>query len=258
MDANSGALGRRSLRCKGLSVVVTGGSRGIGRSIVLKFAGEGAKVTAVYRSDHVAAAEMMEMAGDGPGDVQAVQACVTDRTAIKRIAEQVRTRYGRIDVLVNNAGIFKVGCVALTDPSQWDQVIDVNLKGTLNWTSAVAREMVAQGGGTIINMSSIAAFRGLAGQAAYAATKAGVSALTRCLALELGRHGIRVVAIAPGPVGTAMIKGVGTAGRGLCDLGVIAETAVVLATDDGVQMGGKTVAIEDSGRQGIWTSHRAR
>lgn len=188
----------------GQVVLVTGGNKGIGRSIALAFASPGALVAVNYRSDERSATEVTaEVAARGAEGIT-VRADVTDLGQVRSMVETVLARYGRIDVLVNNAGGNRDGLLAMMDSADWDTVLDVNLTGVFNCCKAVMRPMMGQRRGAIVNVSSLSGVTGLAGQVNYAAAKGGVNAFTRALAQEIGRFGIRVNAVAPGLVDTAM------------------------------------------------------
>jgi 3-oxoacyl-[acyl-carrier protein] reductase len=189
-------------------VIVTGGSRGIGRSIVLGFAEAGADVVLNYASNRTAA----EAAA---GEVRAagrrctlVEGSVADPRTAEALRQAALSAFGRIDVLVNNAGISRDGNVMMLRDAAWQEVLGVNLSGTFFCCRAVLPTMMAQGSGVILNMTSTAGVKGRAGQVNYAATKGALIGLTKSLAQEYGRHGVRVNAIAPGFVETDMVAGV--------------------------------------------------
>lgn len=191
--------------------LITGGAAGIGRATAAKFAAEGARVV-IADVNEVAGQQAAAEIGAG---VRFFQVNVADRAAVQSWVDTVAAAYGRIDVLVNNAGItrdaqlvkFKNGeLVDQMSESAWDAVIDVNLKGVFNCTQAVVPTMIAQGGGVILNASSVVGLYGNFGQTNYVATKAGVIGMTKVWARELGKYGIRVNAVAPGFIGTEMVK----------------------------------------------------
>ena len=186
-------------RVEGKVALVTGSARGIGRAIVEKLASEGA--TMVYSCD-------MEMATYEQENVKHLIMNITDREGIKNIVAEIKEKYGRIDVLVNNAGITKDALMARMTEDQWDAVINVNLKGVFNVTQAVAPLMTSNRSGSIITMSSVVGLYGNIGQTNYAATKAGVIAMTQTWSKELARKGakIRANCIAPGFITTPMTK----------------------------------------------------
>jgi 3-oxoacyl-[acyl-carrier protein] reductase len=189
----------------GKSVIVTGGSRGIGRAIVLMFAGEGCEVTFFYRGNEEAAGEVVAAAG---GKVTAEQVDVTDMRACSAAVDRVAERCERIDVLVNNAGIIRDNQLAAFEDDDVSAVLDTNVGGVFNVTRAVVPHMIVQRAGRIVNLSSVSATRGGRGQTNYAASKGAVEAFTRALAVELAPRKILVNAVAPGVIDTEMSKDV--------------------------------------------------
>jgi len=189
-------------------ILVTGGGRGIGRAISLAFAEPGSAVVVNYRNDGASAeGTVAEIRGKG-GDGFSFRADVADFGSVQAMVGEAIGRYGRIDVLVNNAGVNRDGFLALMSADDWDAVIDANLKGVFHCCKAVARHMMAERRGAIVNVSSLSGITGLPGQANYAAAKGGVNALTRSLAQELARFGIRVNAVAPGLIDSDMVSAV--------------------------------------------------
>lgn len=195
-------------------VIVTGGSSGIGRATALRFAQEGAKVAAWDVNDAVADGLVKELEA-ASGQAMFCKVNVTDAQSVQAGVDAVLARWKRIDVLVNNAGILRDGLlvkvkdgtvVSSMSEEQFDSVIDVNLKGVFLATRAVAPHMIAGGGGVILNASSVVGLYGNFGQTNYIATKGAVIAMTKTWARELGRHHIRVNAVAPGYIGTEMVK----------------------------------------------------
>ena len=184
----------------GTVVLVTGGSRGIGRSIAVAFADPGAFVGINYRSEAGAAAEVLADVRRRGADGILLPADVTDLAQVRSMVSTLAARCGEIDVLVNNAGATRDGFLAMMDPQDWEAVIDLNLKGVFHCCKVAARLMLTQRRGAIVNVSSLSGIVGLPGQTNYAAAKGGVNALTRALAQEVGRFGIRVNAVAPGLV----------------------------------------------------------
>ncbi|WP_026688588.1 3-oxoacyl-ACP reductase FabG [Alteribacter aurantiacus] len=186
-------------RLNGKVALVTGGCRGIGQAIVRRFLSEGARVCV---ADYEKVDQAFSDALEGP---VVFQADVRNREQIKLVCEQIVTKYGRIDILVNNAGIIRDKMLYKMSTSDWDDVLDVHLKGAFNCSQVVQQYMVQEGYGRIINLSSTSAL-GNRGQANYATAKAGIQGFTKTLALELGKYGITANAIAPGFIETDMTK----------------------------------------------------
>jgi NAD(P)-dependent dehydrogenase (short-subunit alcohol dehydrogenase family) len=189
----------------GRVVLVTGGSRGIGRAVAEAFAGRGATVVVQFRADRRAADETLAALGDGH---LALPADLADPEQARSLVGRVVDELGRVDVLVNNAGIYEQHPILETSYEDWQRVwrrtLDVNLVGPANLLHAVVPHMVAAGGGRIVNISSRGAFRGEPDHPAYGASKAGLNSLSQSMALALGRHGIYVTTVAPGFVETDM------------------------------------------------------
>ena len=186
---------------KGKVVVITGASRGIGAAAVRAFAAAGASVVALARSESLVA----ELAAELGPDVMALGCDVADWASVQAAINAVNARFGRIDVLVNNAGVIDpIARLTDADPATWGQSIDINLKGVFHGMKAVLPQMRAQGSGTIITVSSGAATNPLEGWSAYCAGKAGALMLTRAAHLEEGPNGIRILGLSPGTVATDM------------------------------------------------------
>ncbi len=190
------------MRLQGKVAIITGAARGIGRETALLFAAEGAKVVICDLLDE--GEEVAEGVRSRGGEAIFYKLDVTDRDAVKRMVDAVVERYGRIDILINNAGITRDAQFLKMTEEDWDKVIAVNLKGVFNVTQAVAPVMVAQGKGKIVNAASVVALYGNFGQTNYVASKAGVIGMTKVWARELGRKGINVNAVAPGFIQTEM------------------------------------------------------
>lgn len=184
--------------------VVTGGSRGIGRAVALKLAADGMTVVVNYNGNkEKAEAVVAEIQANG-GQAEAYGCNVSDYSAVEEMMKYVIKTYGSVDVLVNNAGITKDGLMMKMSEDDFNQVVDINLKGCFNCTKHVARQMLKQKAGRIINLSSVIGIYGNVGQANYAASKAGVIGITKSMAKELGSRGITVNAVAPGFIETDM------------------------------------------------------
>jgi 3-oxoacyl-[acyl-carrier protein] reductase len=190
----------------GIVALVTGGSRGIGRAVAERFAQLGATVAVQFRADRRAAEDTL--AGLEGGGHLALQADVADPWQVQALVKQVVDRLGRVDVLVNNAGIYEAHPVLETGYEDWQRswrrTLEANLLGPANLIHAVAPHMVAGGGGRIVNVSSRGAFRGEPDHPAYGASKAGLNSLGQSMARALGPHGIYVTTVAPGYVATDM------------------------------------------------------
>jgi len=192
----------------GKCALVTGGSRGIGRAIVELFASEGANVTFFHRENTAAAQDVVKTLRAAGHEVHAEQVDVTDSAACSAAIERYAERTGRIDVLVNNAGVIRDNPLAALGDDDIRTVLDTNIGGVFNVTRAVVPYMVMQRAGCIVNLSSVAGEKGGRGQTNYAASKGAVNAFTRALAVELAPRRIRVNAVAPGVIDTEMSKNV--------------------------------------------------
>ena len=188
----------------GKVAIVTGGSRGIGRAIVLLLAGEGVDVTFFYRDNAAAAAEVAAAGTASGGKVAMEQVDIRDSRACAAAVDLVAERCGRIDILVNNAGMIRDNQLAAMDDDDVQIVLDTNVGGVFNVVRAVAPHMIVQRGGKIINLSSVAGEKGGRGQTNYAASKGAINAFTRSLAVELASRKITVNAVAPGVIETEM------------------------------------------------------
>ncbi len=188
------------------TVLVTGGGRGIGKAIALAFAKEGYQVAINYNGSEAAAKETAALCEQEGVSAKIYRCNVADYAAVEAMMKEVADDFGSIDVLVNNSGITRDGLLLRMKEEDFDQVIDINLKGTFNCIRHVARIMMKQRHGSIVNMSSIVGIAGNIGQMNYSASKAGIIGLTKSAAKELASRNIRVNAIAPGFVETEMTK----------------------------------------------------
>jgi NAD(P)-dependent dehydrogenase (short-subunit alcohol dehydrogenase family) len=208
----------------GRSAIVTGGSRGIGQAIARRLARDGAGVVVAARSVDDAERAAAEIAADG-GAAMAVGCDVREVAEIERLVAATRERYGAVDIVVNNAGVSPLSA----EPQEigeavWDAILDTNLKGAFFLSTAAARDMIPRGSGVIINIASIAGVMPIALESAYCASKAGLIGLTKALAHDWAKYGIRVHALAPGYIATEMNAGVRQTAEGLMARGATPGT----------------------------------
>lgn len=192
------------MRLKGKVAIVTGGANGIGLASVKRFLEEGAKVVIADFDSEKGSARAEEL--QAHGDVHFIHVDVVDEASVTSLIEQTLELFGRIDILINNAGILADATLVKMTGEMFDRVLNVNVKGVFNCMKAVAPMMMEQGGGKIINTSSVSGVYGNFGQSNYAASKAAVIGMTRTWAKELGPHGINVNAVAPGFTLTEMVE----------------------------------------------------
>lgn len=234
--------------------LVTGASRGIGRAIALEFASKGAKVVVNFAGSEDKAQAVVKEIEDLGGQAFKIQADVANEAEVKLMIKEVVSQYGRVDILVNNAGITKDNLLMRMKESEFDQVINTNLKGCFLCMKAVTRQMMKQRSGRIINIASIVGVSGNPGQANYVAAKAGVIGLTKSTAQELASRNILVNAVAPGFISTDMTDQLNEEQRKhilslipLAKLGTPADVANVvrfLASDDANYITGQTIHID--------------
>ena len=245
------------LNLKDKRVLVTGGNSGLGAAMAEAFAAEGARVAINYRSSPEVAERMVAAFKAKGGDALAIPADVSDAEAVETMFARLDEAWGGIDVLINNAGIDGAPAKAWEiEIPAWTQVIEVNLKGAFLCARQALKRMVAQRSGVVIHTSSVHEVIAWSGFSAYAASKAGVSMMAKTLAQEAAPHGVRVLAIAPGAIKTAINKSVWSDPEGLEDLLTkiplgrmgtpedIAGMAVVLASDVGSYVTGTTIFVD--------------
>jgi 3-oxoacyl-[acyl-carrier protein] reductase len=192
------------MRLKDQVAVVTGAGRGIGKAIAVRLAGEGAKVAVVSRTEKNSATVADEINAMSEGSAKPYAVDVADHAAVAAVAAAILKEFGRIDILVNNAGLTRDGLAMRMSEEDWDTVLDTNLKGAFNFSQAVMRSMIKQRSGRIINIGSVSGIMGNAGQANYAASKAGLIGFSKSLARELATRSITVNVVAPGFIVTDM------------------------------------------------------
>ncbi|EGA89502.1 3-oxoacyl-(acyl-carrier protein) reductase [Planococcus donghaensis MPA1U2] len=238
----------------GKTAIITGGSRGIGAEIARKFAADGAKVVVNYSgSQEKAEAVVADIEASG-GTAIAVKANVSDAESVKAMVDETMKTFGSVDILVNNAGITRDNLMMRMKDDEWDDVININLKGVFICTKAVTRQMMKQRSGRIVNIASIVGVMGNAGQANYVAAKAGVIGLTKTTARELASRGITANAVAPGFITTDMTEQLSEEVQktmmGQIPLGRfgapedVAKAALFLASDDASYMTGQTLHLD--------------
>lgn len=237
---------------QGKTALITGASKGIGRAIAQRFVEQGANVAFTYLSS-VEKGQALEQALQREGvTVKGYRSDASKFEDSEQLIKQVLEDFGQLDVLVNNAGITKDGLLMRMSEEQWDAVIQINLKSVFNLTKAAMRQMMKQKQGSIINITSVVGIRGNAGQANYAASKAGIIGFTKSVALELGSRNIRSNAIAPGFIETEMthdlankdewVKGIPLKRGGTPE--EVADCAVFLASDMSAYISGQVLQVD--------------
>src|SRR4051812_23590823 len=232
--------------------IVTGAGQGIGRAIATKLAAEGATVV-VIDINEATAKETAESIGGG---AVGIRTDVTFRESVETMVEQVREQFGRIDVLVNNAGWDKAGPFVDSDPADWDRAIQINLYGVLNTSKAVLPIMAEQGSGSVVNLASDAGRVGSSGEAVYSAAKGGVISFTKTTAREMARHQINANCVCPGPTDTALFASVTEDNPRLRDALIkaiplrrlaqpadLANAVAFLASDEAAYITGQTLSV---------------
>ncbi|HET6527820.1 MAG TPA: 3-oxoacyl-[acyl-carrier-protein] reductase, partial [Balneolaceae bacterium] len=243
-----------SLSLEGKTALVTGGSRGIGRAIALTLAGYGADVAITYARSTDAANEVKKEIEAKGQKAKAIQADAVSFDRADEVVSEIKDDWGKLDILVNNAGITRDNLILRMNEEQWDQVIDTNLKSIFNYSKAVAKPMMRNRGGSIINISSVVGLSGNAGQSNYAASKAGIVGFTKSFAKELASRNIRANVVAPGYITTEMtesldekvlemIESETPLGRpGKAD--EVAQTVAFLASDISSYITGETLRVD--------------
>jgi 3-oxoacyl-[acyl-carrier protein] reductase len=244
---------RIKMRLKDKVALITGGARGIGQAIALTFAKEGADIAVADVNLEIAQKTTLEIEGLGRKAL-ALEIDVTNYEKVEEGINKILDKMGKVDILVNNAGITKDNLLLRMSQSDWDAVINVNLKGTFNCIKAVSRPMIRQRSGRIISIASIIGLMGNPGQANYAASKAGIIALTKTVAKELASRNINANAIAPGFIQTEMtarlpegIKNKMLEAIPLAKLGTpqdVANACLFLASDESSYITGQTIIID--------------
>jgi 3-oxoacyl-[acyl-carrier protein] reductase len=244
------------MKLKDQVAIVSGGSRGIGAAIVKAFAAEGAKVALVYKGSQAAAEAVVKEITDKGGVARAFQVDVGNAEEVEKLCRLIHTEWSRIDILVNNAGIIRDTLFVRMEPKDWDDVIQTNLSGTVNFCKSVAWDpMMRQRRGRIINISSVAADFVNQGQTNYAASKGAINSFTKALAVELASRGVTVNAIAPGFIDTDMSAPLRNKAGDLIEKKLIpmkrvgqpediAKVAVFLASDDASYMTGQVLTVD--------------
>ncbi|AIQ23689.1 3-oxoacyl-[acyl-carrier-protein] reductase [Paenibacillus sp. FSL E2-8871] len=239
---------------RGQTALVTGGSRGIGRSIALALAEHGVKVAVNYAGSEAAAQETVARIVELGSEGIALRGDVGNSEQAESLVKEVLNTWGRIDIVVNNAGITRDNLIMRMKEEEFDQVIETNLKGVFNCLKAATRPMMKQRYGRIINISSVVGVTGNPGQANYSAAKAGVIGLTKASARELSSRGITVNCIAPGFIDTDMTRELSEEVRSELEKGIplarlgrpeeVAMTVVFLASEGAAYMTGQTLHVD--------------
>lgn len=236
------------------AIIVTGGSRGIGRAIVKELIRQGAKVVFTYSKENAAAEELVAQIKNSGGNVYALRADVRDFKRATEVISETTDRFGRLDGLVNNAGVTHDKAFMLIEPEDWQEVLDVNLTGVFNYCRASIITFMKQRSGRIVNISSIAGLVSAPRQVNYSASKAGVIGLTRSLAKEVVAYNITVNAVAPGYIETDMVATIPEKRRGELQREIpagrfgrpeeIANIVAVLLSDLASYITGQTIPID--------------
>lgn len=237
----------------GKVAIITGGSRGIGESLVREFAKAGAHVAFTYQSSEDRAKAIADECSTDEVRVAYFKSDASDFAQASQLVDDVIAQFGKIDILINNAGITKDNLMLRMTEEQWDQVININLKSVFNLTKHVLKPMLKNRGGSIIHMSSVVGIFGNAGQANYAASKAGIIGFSKSIAKEVGSRGIRSNVIAPGFIATDMTHALTDEQRAAYETNIplkrlgapedIANACIFLASDQSAYITGQTLSV---------------
>ena len=236
------------------TAVITGASRGIGKSIALRFAENGADIAIIYSSNESSANEVKTEAEKYGIKAKTYKCNVADFEEVKTVCDNINQEFGKIDILVNNAGIIRDTLLLRMSEEDFDEVIDVNLKGAFNFIKQLSRPLMKSGCGRIINISSVSGLMGNPGQANYSAAKAGMLGMTKTIARELAGKKVTCNAIAPGFIETDMTASLPQAAKEFADSSIplkrmgtpdeVANLAVFLASDMSAYITGETIRID--------------
>ena len=242
------------MKFEGKTAIVPGGSRGLGRAVCLELAEGGANVVLCYAGNEAAAQETVQAVEALGAKALAVRCDVSDAAGVDGLVKAAVETFGRIDILVNNAGITRDNLLMRMSEADFDQVVAANLKGAFLCMKAVSKLMLKQRYGRIVNLSSVVALRGNAGQVNYAASKAGIIGMTKSLAKELASRGVTVNAVAPGFIETDMTAALPEAARTAAQGSIpmnrlggpedVAKAAAFLAGDGAAYITGQVLAVD--------------